>query len=91
MDEFLDPHQKPYLRWLLKRAFSIQNVNQPRGPRLEYALHAAARDGNLDQVKWLLDRGAIVDVRDKDGNRCDTGPSIPLYLLCALLMHSKLL
>ena len=64
MDEFLDPHQKPYLRWLLKRAFSIQNVNQPRGPRLEYALHAAARDGNLDQVKWLLDRGAIVDVRD---------------------------
>jgi ankyrin repeat protein len=69
MDELLDPKQKPFLRWLLKRAFNMRNMNEPRGPRHECALHAAARDGNLPQVKWLLARGAVADVRDKDGNR----------------------
>lgn len=44
-----------------------KNINIPRG-RYQYAIHAAAANGNVDTVKLLLDTGADPEATDSSGN-----------------------
>jgi ankyrin len=51
-------------------------------------LHFAAREGQLDIVKLLLDKGANVDAKDSDGDNPLQCAEINGHTKCAELLRS---